>query len=287
MPMSLPKLAVLLSATALLLGCAQGGPPGQAAQALPPGLAAPQDLVRWRQARFVLLGEVHDNAEQHRQRALLLSALLSDGRPTRVLFEQMDREYNPAIAAAPRDADAIATAGRLNRPAWQWPLHRPLLEAALAAGAEVGGANLSRTAAGAIVRGGLAAAPADVQPLLARSDWTPALQAVMEREIDTGHCGALPASQWGPMVLAQRARDAAMAATLLQAPDRTRVVLIAGNGHVRTDLGVPKLLREAGVPPRDILAIGFFEQGDPGLPVDVVRHTPASPRGDPCEAFRR
>lgn len=285
--MSPSKLAAGLCATALLLGCAQQGPPSGPASSLPPGLAAPQELARWQQVRFVLLGEVHDNAEQHRQRALLLAALLSDGRPTRVLFEQMDREFNPDIATAPRDAEAVATAGRLSRAAWQWPLHRPVMEAALAAGAEVGGANLSRAAAGAIVRGGLAAAPADVQTLLSRSDWTPAQQAVMEKEIDAGHCGALPASQWAPMALAQRARDAAMAATLLQAPPQTRVVLVAGNGHVRTDLAVPKLLREAGVPPQDILAIGFFEQGDPGLPVDVARRTPGVARGDPCEAFRR
>ena len=44
--------------------------------------AAP-DVERLRSARFILLGEVHDNAEQHRLRAALLRDLLADGRPTR------------------------------------------------------------------------------------------------------------------------------------------------------------------------------------------------------------
>lgn len=278
--------AALLAATLLLAGCAQGARPGPS-PSLPAALATPAELARWRDARFLLLGEVHDNAEQHRQRAQLLAALLADGRPTRVLFEQMDRENNAAIEAAPRDPEAIATAGKLNRPAWQWPLHRPLLEAALAAGASVGGANLSRGAARAIVQGGLAAVPADLQALLSQPGWSPEFQAVLETEIDTGHCGALPRTQWAPMVLAQRARDAAMAQAMLQAPAGTRVVLVAGNGHVRTDLAVPKVLRDAGVPARDILAIGFFEEGGAELPVDVVRRTPAAPRGDPCEGFKR
>lgn len=279
----------LAMTTSVLVGCAQTPP------ALPTTIASASELAQWRNARFVLLGEVHDNAEQHRQRAALLGALLADGKPTRVLFEQMDRENDPAIAAAlpaaraaqPPDAEAIATAGRLDRQAWQWPLHRPLIEAALAGGAGVGGANLSRDAGRAVVRGGFAAAPADLQPLLSQPGWTAALQAALEKQIDSGHCGALPASQFAPMALAQRARDAAMARAMLAAPAGSRVVLIAGNGHVRTDMAVPKVLRDAGVPAAQIVAIGFLEIGDPPVPVDVARYTPAAQRGDPCAAFRR
>ena len=89
------------------------------------------------------------------------------------------------------------------------------------------------------------------------------------------------------MALAQRARDAAMARAMLDAPPGTRVVLIAGNGHVRIDMAVPKVLRDAGVPAAQIVAIGFFERGETVLPVDVVRVTAAAQREDPCAGFRR
>jgi uncharacterized iron-regulated protein len=242
-----------------------------------------------REARFVLLGEVHDHAEQHSERAALLRELLADRRPTRVVFEQMDRAHDARLAAAPRDAERVADAGALDRRAWGWPLHRPLVEAALDCGATVRGGNLPRDAVRAIVRDGRAALPADVRALLdADTAWGDAQQRALEREIANGHCGLLPVSQLGPMALAQRARDAAMARALLDAPPDARAVLIAGNGHVRTDLGVPRVLRAAGVPARQIVAIGFVERGtDADVPYDERRESAPLQRPDPCAALRR
>ncbi len=86
---------------------------------------------RLRPARYVLLGEVHDNPAHHRWRAALLRALLADGRPSWVVFEQIDRQHNAAVAAAPRDTQALVSAGQLHQKGWGWPLHRPLFDAAL------------------------------------------------------------------------------------------------------------------------------------------------------------
>jgi uncharacterized iron-regulated protein len=245
-----------------------------------------ETLARVRGARYVLLGEVHDNPEHHRQRAQLLRQLLSDGRPTRVLFEQMPRGSDAAIGAAPRDAEAVADAGRLDRQGWRWPLHRPLFDAALDGGARVAGANLERDAARAVVRDGATSLPADVQALMALP-WTPAQQALLERTIDAGHCGLLPRERWPAMALAQRARDAAMARTMLDAPAGERVVLIAGNGHVREDIGVPHYLRGAGVPDGAIASVAYLEKGDEDAGrFDIVRRTARAPRADPCQALR-
>jgi uncharacterized iron-regulated protein len=251
--------------------------------------AACASAARLSDARFMLLGEVHDHAEQHRERAALLRELLADRRATWVVFEQMDRAHDASLAAAPRDAERVADAGALDRRAWGWPLHRPLFEAALDGGATVRGGNLPRDAVRAVVRDGRAALPADVRGLLdADTAWGDAQQRALEREIADGHCGMLPASQLGPMALAQRARDAAMARALLDAPAGTRAVLIAGNGHVRTDLGVPRYLRAAGVPARQIVAIGFIERGsDAGVPYDERRESAPLQRPDPCAALRR
>jgi uncharacterized iron-regulated protein len=287
-PLNLPALAACASALflALAAGCAQAPvaePPAQAtAPALPPELHG---------ARFILLGEVHDNPQHHAWRAAWLRTLLADGRPTRVVFEQLDRardaDLRQARAATPTDSAAIARAGGLDEKAWRWPLHQPLFDATLAGHADIAGGNLARDTVRSVVRQGDAAVPADLRPLMAAPGWTPEQQRATEADIEQGHCGALPPSMLTPMALAQRTRDVAMAQAMLVAPAGTRVVLIAGNGHVRQDRGVPHHLRAAGVPAAQIASVGFVEVGDtpaPGLYSRVVT-APRAERPDPCEAF--
>ncbi len=253
---------------------------------------------RLRPARYVLLGEIHDDAEHHRLRAAVLRALLTDGRPTWVVFEQIDSQYNAAILAAPRDTEAVVSAGQLDRKGWDWPLHRPLFDAALAGGATVLGGNLSRAEASNLVRGGVAQAPVELQRWLAPpaaagtarpSAWSPAQDAELRHQVDIGHCGALPPQMIAPMALAQRARDAALAVAMTSAPPGVRVMLIAGNGHVRRDIGVPHYL--AAEQADGIVSIGFFERGGDGAmvadgPYDQAWFTKPVERPDPCASFR-
>lgn len=240
-------------------------------------------------ARFVLLGEVHDNAEHHRQRAARLRALLADGRPTVVVFEPLAAGRGAALAAA-REAEAVADAGALDRRAWGWPLHKPLVEAALAGGARIAGGGLEPALARAVVREGEAAVPPALRALLAADTaWGTAQQHALEASLDEGHCGALPARLLPGMALAQRTRDAAMAQALLAAPAGARAVLIAGNGHVRRDLGVPRLLRAAGVAASEIEVWGYLEAGEAAAPsaFDRVVTAPPAQREDPCKGLRR
>lgn len=62
------------------------------------------------------------------------------------------------------------------------------------------------------------------------------------------------------------------------------VVLLTGNGHARTDIGVPLYLSEAER--ARSIAIGLLEhdqaQGDWARPFDVVFATPVQQRDDPC-----
>jgi uncharacterized iron-regulated protein len=113
----------------------------------------------------------------------------------------------------------------------------------------------------------------------------PAWQRAQEREIDAGHCGALPASLWPRMAAAQFARDAVMARALAAGGERG-AVLLAGNGHVRRDIGVPRWLR---IDPRRVWSVGYLEAGDASAPTEafdaVVRTQPVD-RGDPCAALR-
>ena len=119
--------------------------------------------------------------------------------------------------------------------------------------------------------------------------WTPAQEAALRQQIDEGHCGALPPSLLAPMAWAQRARDAALAASMVSAPAGARVVLIAGNGHVRRDTGVPHYLQAA--PTGGMVSIGFLERDVGGArvsesPYDEVWYTAPAERPDPCAAWR-
>lgn len=277
-----------------LAGCGSV-PPGASArlqtasgEALPSGALA----ARVRAADVVLLGELHDNHHHHARRGDLLASLA----PAMLVAEHLPRG---AEAQLRRDVtgtdlrDALKAAGFDDR-GWGWPLHEPLFTAAAHAGHRLQGGNLPREAARQVVREGPQALPPELRRLLEAAPLDPAAQAALERDLLVSHCGQLPVTRLPGMVWAQRGRDAAMVAALVAARDgRTPataavaapVVLLAGNGHVRRDYGVPQLLRQLH-PGLRVLAIGFAEEGgrgseDAGL-YDIVWTTPAVRREDPC-----
>ena len=250
-------------------------------------------LGRLRAARHRMLGEAHDHPLHHELRASLLAELVAGAD---VFFEQFDREHDEALAEAQRrgaDADALAKAGRMDR-GWSWPAHRPLVGAALAAGARVRAANLSNADARRIAAAG-ALGPRDeaIARAMERADWPPWREAALRTDIHESHCRMLPEKQAPAMALTQRARDAAIALAISSA--RGATLLIAGNGHVRRDLGVPLYLP----PGEKALSVGFLEtraaETDPRgyaygaggeASYDYVWFTAPHPRPDPCLAFQ-
>ena len=70
------------------------------------------------------------------------------------------------------------------------------------------------------------------------------LAEALNWELVDSHCGAMPPQAFGGMAAAQRYRDAHLADALLGAAARHgSAILIAGNGHVRSDRGVPWYIR--------------------------------------------
>ena len=260
-------------------------------------IAEEELALRLRGSRFRLLGEVHDHPEQHRLRAALIRKIAAPGGATEIYFEQFDLENDAALRSAQAggaDAEALARAGKLAE-SWKWPLHKPLVEAALSESHPVRAANLSRAdARGIVTAGALAPRDAALAAVLANSDWPPARDAALREEIFESHCGMLPEKMMPGMALAQRARDAAMAHALAQAAGSA--VLIAGNGHVRLDQGVPLYLPKGAA----LLSVGFLEtrqgEADPRAyargrdgerSYDYVWFTSPQARPDPCEALRK
>ena len=80
------------------------------------------------------------------------------------------------------------------------------------------------------------------------------------------------------MLAAQAARDAVMAQTLRPYALRG-AVLIAGNGHVRRDIGVPRWLG-AGV--AQVVSVGYVENPPADGEFDMAVVVPAVARKDPC-----
>jgi uncharacterized iron-regulated protein len=114
--------------------------------------------------------------------------------------------------------------------------------------------------------------------------------SVLQRQregIRESHCGLLPESQIAPMTRIQIARDQAMAKAAAQAviPGKT-VLLVAGNGHVRPDLGVPLHLPST-VDHKVVMAQAGTLKDAGAPPADAVWQTPALPPRDHCAELKQ
>lgn len=254
-------------------------------------------------ARFVLLGELHDNPEHHRWRVRLVEAMHARNPDIGIAMEQIDRERQGALDAAigsGAGTKALLQAIGAIGSGWQWEHYEPFLDLAVTLRLPLVGANLSRARAREVVAGGHAAlGPARSEVLGIDAVWTPRHDGALRAEIVASHCGIDPGTMLPGLVAAQRARDAEMADAMVGMPARL-VVMLAGNGHVRRDRGVPLYLahREpasAGA----IVSVGLvevepgrdradlYEAASAAAPVyDVLRFTPVAVRDDPCRALR-
>ena len=270
-----PRLHLLAMISLLLAACAQSGWTGLDQRRL-------NDAVRSRP--LVLLGEVHDNAAQHAMRAEALRALLESGARPALLMEQFDRErqaeLDRALARSGTTADAVIAAATPADPSmqgWSWSFYKPYIALAIEYKLPIVAANVSRDDTRRLLKDGLssfgfeARVPADIE-------------AAQASAIVDGHCGMIDTAMAGRMVGAQVARDQFMARAI-EANGANGAVLIAGNGHVRRDVGVPRWL-SAAARERSV-AIGLLEAGDVNAAAfDVAFTTAAQPRSDPCEGMR-
>ena len=152
-------------------------------------------------------------------------------------------------------------------------------------GAPLTGGNAPRDLVRLVARNGDDAVPGELRPLLAGAPLAPAARAALEADLVQGHCGHLAGPRLQTMQSAQRVRDAWMWLALRDAAaaGARPAVLVAGNGHVRTDYGVPQLIA-ALQPHARVASVGFGETGDAadGAPYTYLWITPRAQRDDPC-----
>jgi uncharacterized iron-regulated protein len=245
-------------------------------------------------ADFVLLGERHDNPDHHRLQALLVGELqAASARPRVIAFEMIpaDRQLSAVehLQTHPGDAAGLGAAVDWSALGWpDWALYRPIAEVALASGAELVAADLSQTQKRAVFHEG----PGVLQAAMVRRtgldrQLPEPLATSLAQELRDAHCGEVLDPVVEGMFRVQRARDAMMADRLATVGRRAGGVLIAGNGHVRNDRGVPWYLGRIR-PDARILSVGLLEVLDGvdsvpvDLPFDYVWFTPRAGEDEPC-----
>ncbi len=262
-------------------------------------------VSRLARARFVLLGENHDNPDHHRLQAELLHQLIDVGRRPAVGFEMLNIDDASAIAkhlaTAPKNAAGLGEAVGWNQRGWpDWTFYQPIAQVALEAGLPIVGMNLRRSTVETLRRDGVAGLERSVvRQLDLDRPVPPNIGRKMADEIRNSHCGYAPEDRLETMLIIQRARDARMADRMITAGRHDGMVLVVGAGHTRTDYGIPTHLRtnareqtlvslaflevQGGSTVPEAYAVGFARDM---LPFDYVWFTPRRANLDPCEEFK-
>ncbi|CAN7560984.1 ChaN family lipoprotein [Pseudoduganella sp. LjRoot289] len=233
--------------------------------------------------QVLLLGEVHDNAEGHKLRYRQLFQRVEAGWRPAIAMEQFDREHQALLNKAQRDCrDAKCLLLVMAGPHWDWDQYRPIIDLALRYELPLIAANLSRADASRVVRDGVASSfdEKTVAEYRLKEPLPADIVKTQQKEIVAGHCNMLSDMMVPGMVNAQVARDIWMA-KLLRAQQPRDVVLIAGNGHVRKDYGVPRWLN--AVEPRlTVRSIGYVEAAPEQGLYDASYTVAGKRRPDPC-----
>ena len=251
------------------------------------------ELVAMRSANVVMIGEVHDNPGHHKLQACLIGLLSKNAKPA-LVWEHITPDQSEALQAFLKQ-DQRTPAGLGEALGWDdtgwpsWSMFTPIADIALSRGLPMYAGNVTRRDIRAVARKGVGAIDEDRRQKLGLETGLPdALQRDLLKELVASHCDLIPASAFGTMADAQRFRDAQLASVLAKArATHGAAILIAGNGHVRSDRGVPWHLKRLDGGAR-IFTISMAEtgRGGSGVPTDAVLTADAPEREDPCVAMR-
>ncbi|MEM9732328.1 MAG: ChaN family lipoprotein [Pseudomonadota bacterium] len=276
--------------------------------------------------RYVLIGEQHDNPDHHVIQGQLLEQLakIRPNMPVvlEMVPERLGEQLNLFDLNSDQQLDAYAKRLEWEERGWYtFDIYRPMVMAAIKNSLPLFPGNLDRTMTRALSKQGADALPAARRTAYGLDQDLDAAQTERWNTVlANSHCGMMPASAIPAMLTVQRARDGYMASQLIETGKRAGSALIAGNGHVRRDRGVPFVLSQLKpgieeravaktadgrdiimrVPVAHSMAIGIIEVGDGKTwadydlgaqdgaePVyDYTIFTPVFDDTDQCEAMR-
>ncbi|MEQ8823762.1 MAG: ChaN family lipoprotein [Filomicrobium sp.] len=267
--------------------------------------------------RYALLGEVHDNADHHlwqawaiRTISKLRGARIVEGAPqidiiamemvTTAQNAALDKFYGrDVVVPRPRKPRDFARMLKWSKTGWpDFKIYEPIIAQALHEQLVIVPASASREFTRQLSKEGEEAlGQGELERLALAEGLSGPASKALDKEIEDAHCNLLPVSAVPRMSLIQRFRDATMADSLLAVASGKGGILIAGNGHVRRDRGVPLYLIRRGVPSKQIMAVKHVEvipdklkpedYAEAAAGADYLVFTPRAKREDPCERMRQ
>jgi uncharacterized iron-regulated protein len=268
---------------------------------------ADEVMLSMSRAKYVLLGERHDNPDHHRIQAWATAGITKHGRRPALVMEMFrtnqQKKIDAHLTAHPRDSLGLGKAVGWSRAGWApWRQYEPIVRPIIAKGLPLIAGNLSRSKIRPLIKQGFGALKIkELRSLSLDRPFPKQMLKAMDQEITDAHCGYLKKARARPFTRIQLLRDALFARAMRRGEVQTDgAILITGAGHARFDRGVPRHLRRAGVPTREIFSLGILEvtkdSNKPGqygaiygarkLPFDAVWFTPRTSRPDPCERFK-
>ena len=202
-------------------------------------------------AQLILIGERHDHPDHHRIQAWLIDNI-TDQRT--VGFEMLARPLQDALQAA-NNASDVEALSQWEKSGWPaFSIYKPIFDAAYRGQHELAAIHPTPEAGQGRTHGlvGRWAGQKGNMSALPR-DGLKALKA----DIKASHCGHANPQMTQAMTRAQVFKDQFMLRNLMEKSGDKGSVLIAGNGHVRKDYGIPVHA------PADLrtVSIGIIEAG--------------------------
>ena len=208
-------------------------------------------------AKYLILGEKHDNPDHHILQRSIIEHLIANNNLSLLAFEMMDPDSQERLddIQSKRLEDLVAIQEYLDwdSEGWEWSYYGPLIKSAYESAVPMVGANISNSTMMELY--GLSALPPEID-ILEQS-----MKQQLNLDIDESHCGLLPESQFPAMVRVQQGRDYSMSQSLGPVDNEGTKVLIAGNYHARKDLGVPNYLlkNNPGLTSEEIISLSLME----------------------------
>ena len=248
-------------------------------------------------ASYLLLGEKHDNPDHHLLQLMVLNHVIEQMRVSNVSFEMMDSDDQAALDQISQHnlttlEDLKAYLG-WDEEGWNWEFYGPLVLTLAQAKIPLSAANITDATMSQVYGEETLSERASILDEIGLHQ--------LYVDIDESHCGLLPESQFPAMVRVQQARDYNMANNMATLELGKLSVLVAGNYHVRRDVGVPNYLlaRELHLRREDIVVLSFMEveqgEDDPASYLqesktqpafDYVWFTPAISNEDYCASLK-
>ena len=248
-------------------------------------------------ASYLLLGEKHDNPDHHLLQLMVLKHVIEQMRVVNVAFEMMDSDDQAALDQISQHnlttLEGLKAYLGWDEEGWNWEFYGPLILTLAQAKIPLAAANITDATMSQVYGEETLSERASILDEIGLHQ--------LYVDIDESHCGLLPESQFPAMVRVQQARDYNMANNMATLELGKLSVLVAGNYHVRRDVGVPNYLlaRESHLRREDIVVLSFMEveqgEDDPASYLqesktqpafDYVWFTPAISNEDYCASLK-